>query len=85
MVHNYSILKLLLKTYSPEKLDEFSKSHSYHMRSTKLKPIKTNNNRGGRSSLCSGIELYNRYLMGWEVASLPVVMAGLVGQLWAAA
>ena len=85
MLFKYSILKLLLKTYSPEKLDEFSKSHNYHTRSTKLKPIKTNNNRGGRSLLCSGIELYNRYLLGWEVASLPVAVAGLAGRLWAAA
>ena len=39
--------------------------------------------RGGKSLLCSGIELYNRYLFGWAVASLPVAMAGLVGRLWA--
>ena len=81
MLFKYSILKMLLKTLNPEKLEEFSKSHNYNTRSTKLKPIKTNNNRGGRSLLCSGIELYNRYLLGWEVASLPVAMAGLAGRL----
>ena len=85
MRFKYSILKMLLKTLNPEKLEEFSKSHNYNTRSAKLKPIKTNNNRGGRSLLCSGIELYNRYLLGWEVASLPVAMAGLAGRLWAEA
>ena len=30
--------------------------------------------------LCSGIELYNRYLLGWKVASLPVAVAGLAGR-----
>ena len=84
MLFKYSVLKMLLKTFSPEKLEEFSKSHNYNTRSDKLKPIKTNNNRGGRSLLCSGIELYNRYLLGWKVASLPVAMAGLAGRLWAA-
>ena len=50
MRFKYSILKTLWKTLSPEKLEEFSKSHNYNMRSAKLKPIKNNNNRGG--SLC---------------------------------
>ena len=71
MLFKYSILKLLLKTLSPEKLEEFSKSQNYNMQSAKLKPIKTSDNRGGRSLLCSGIELYNRYLLEWEGTSLP--------------
>ena len=40
-----------MKTLNPEKLEEFSKSHNYNTQSTKLKPIKANNNRGGRSLL----------------------------------
>ena len=84
MLFKYSILKMLFKALSPEKLEVFSKSRNYNTRSAILKPIKTNNNRGRRSLMCSGIELYNRYLLGWEVASVLVTMAGLAGRLWAA-
>ena len=66
---------MLLKTLNPEKLEEFSKSHNYNTRSTNLKPITINNSRGARSLLCSGIELYNRYRLEWEVAFLPVGVA----------
>ena len=79
MLFKYPVLKMVLKTLSPEKLKEFLKLHNYYTQSAKLKPIKTNNNRGERPLLCSGIGLYNRYLLGWEMASWPVAMAGLAG------
>ena len=40
MLFKYSILKMLLKTLNPEKLEEFSKSHNYNTRTTKLKSKK---------------------------------------------
>ena len=51
----------------------------------KLKPIKTSNNRGWRSLLCGDVEKCNRDLLGREMASLPVAMAGLAGRRYRAA
>ena len=41
MLFKYSVLKMLWTTLSPEKLEEFSKSHNYNTQSAKVKPIKT--------------------------------------------
>ena len=41
MIFKYSILKMLWTTLSPEKLEEFSKSHNHNTRSAKVIPIKT--------------------------------------------
>ena len=64
---------------SPEKLEEMLKLHNYDTRSAKLKPIKTNNNRGGR------------YLLVWDLwlsesyhgrPGRVAVGGGSIGLLW---
>ena len=83
MLFEYRILKLFLKSFNSEELDQFRPQHKYPTKTKHLlMPKHTNNQRGDRSLLCSGIKLYNRYLLDGWTWSQPGCLGGLAGRLW---
>ena len=83
MLLEFSTIKLLLKHHSADQLNTFKHDHKYNTRNTGLQPIRTNNKRGERSLLSSGIALYNRYLLGAEMDVWSGRRDGLSDRLWA--
>ena len=83
MLFEFRLLKLLLKTYSHEEISKLMPNHEYNTRNKTLTFKKANNNRGERSLLCSGIKLYNKYLLGDWAGPAGGLSEGLAGRLWA--
>ena len=82
MLFNYRILKLFLKTYGKDEIDNLIPSHNYDTRKKSLKTIQANNSRGERSLLCTGVKLYNKYLLeGWAGSGCDPT-TGLAERLW---
>ena len=83
MLFNFRLLKLFLKTYGKDEIDNMVPSHNYDTRKKSLKTIQANNSRGERSLLCTGVKLYNKYLLeGWAGSGCDPT-TGLAERLWA--
>jgi hypothetical protein len=83
MLFDYRLLVLLLKTFSTEQINNMKPDHHHNTRNKFLRLKKTNNNRGERSLLCTGLALYNRYLMGERLGVSSIPWEGLVDRVWA--
>ena len=82
MLFEYSTLKLLLKTFSQEFLSTLVSKNNYNTRYNGLKPKKANNKRGERSLLNTGVNLYNKYLLGGETRTVARPWDGLAALMW---
>ena len=83
MIFEYRTLKLLLKTHETDEILNMKTDHGYNTRHNLPKKVRTNNKRGERSLLSTGIDLFNKYLL--EVWTGPGcdLSVGLAERLWA--
>ena len=63
MIFEYRTLKLLLKTHETDEILNMKTDHGYNTRHNLPKKVRTNNKRGERSLLSTGIDLFNKYLL----------------------
>ena len=76
-------MKLFLKTYGKDEIDKMVPSHDYDTVKKSLKSIQANNSIGDRNVLCSGVKLYNKYLLEGCAGSGCDTTTGLAEPLWA--
>lgn len=83
MKFEYRILKLPSKIYNCEEISGIRPKHMQLTRQKQIsKPTKSNNMRGGRSLLGTGIKLFNRYLQGQVTGLKMGPLTGLADCLW---
>ena len=82
MLFQYCSLKLFSRTFSNEFINSLKSDDDYNKRLNNLQTKKAKNKRGGRSLLCHGVNLYNRYLMGVETCTQSGSFGGLAVRLW---
>ena len=83
MLFIYRIVKLFLKTYGIGEIPNMAPSQNYGTGKKSLIFFQANNSRGERSLLCTGVKLYNKYLLGGWVGSGSDPTTGLAERLWA--
>ena len=81
MLFEYFTLKLLT-TFSDQFLLTFVSKNSYNTRYNGLRPKKASNIRGDRSQLNTGVNLYNKYLLGAETRTVTRPWDGLAALMW---
>ena len=64
MIFEYRTLKLLLKTHDTDEILNMKANHGYNTRHKIPEKVRTNNKRGDRSLLSTGIDLFNKYVLG---------------------
>ena len=85
MLFEYSSLKLLLKSFSAEFLSTLVSKNNFNTRYQGLRKKQVKNKRGERSLLCTGITLYNRYLLGERTGTGACPRDGLAALMWGSA
>ena len=85
MLFEHSTLKHLLKTFAEEFLSTLVSKNNYNTRYSGLRTKKANNKRGERSLLNTGVNSYNKYLLGGETCTVTRPWDGLAALVWGSA